>query len=221
VKCRNQKNRILLVLFAGFVANFFQWVAFFAFIMNMQIPTVNEYFSQIIACLSPDYFFNFMGLVLKFGVWGFSGGIINGTLLAIVWIVEALLIWGVAAFLVWKAPIRPFSELHGKWYLRRLIDHDFEFISTKKKILDKLIENPLQAIQSLEKGDAFRHTQISLFYMENEETQYITVEKVYVDKKNNSRKKAEILVNNFAIETSVAKQILESFPHKKGRIELL
>lgn len=221
VKCRSRKGRIFLVAFAGLAANFFQWAAFFSYITDMQIPTIKEYFYQIEMCLNPDYLFDFLGFVMKYGVWGFSGGTVNGFLLAIVWAVEALMIWGIAIAIVWKSPKRPYSELHGKWYERRIIDHDFEFIAIGKRMVEKLTENPLIAIQSLQKGDAYRHTQISLFYLENENTQYLTIEKVYVDRKNSGKKKTELLVNNFAIDSMTAREIMNTFPYRKGRIDIL
>jgi len=64
-----------------------------------------------------------------------------------------------------------------------------------------------------------RHKKIHLFYLEDENKQYLTFEKIYIEGKGN--KNSTTVINNMTIDKPAAKSIMEEFANKRNRIEVI
>ncbi len=218
---RNKKSRIILVLFSAFIVYFFQWAVYIYMASTGEIPSISEFLSNLYWIADPRNFFYAIVEINKVGMWGMFGGTFKGFALAIVWIFEASIIFSIPIMMIMKKKIYPFSELLGKWYPKYTFQKDFEYTSATQKLLENLEIDPIEALEKLGKGDGFRHIKIHIYYIPEEEMQYLTFEKVFIDARNRGQTKTEIIINNFAIDKKCADLILEKFPHKKGKLDVI
>ena len=219
---RNRKSQLFQAVFFGILANYFQWTAYSLFILENSIPSFEFYFSNLDWILTSGNFFNLLGVLNSVGAWGIFGAQINGTTLTVIWIVEFLLIALLPIIGVMQTKVYPYSELQRKWYKKYTLVKDFESISSNTRLISNLELNPLETIELLGKGIAFRHSKIHLFYLKGESNHYLTFENIYYEGRGEATsKQGEIIVNNFTISNDFAEQILERFPNKRERIEVL
>jgi hypothetical protein len=218
---RNKKSRIILVIFSAFIAYFFQWAVYIFIASTGKIPSLNEFLNNLYWIAHPGNFFYAILEINKVGMWGMFGGTFKGIALGIVWIMEAFIIFYIPIMMIIKKKVYPFSELLGKWYPKYTLQKDFEYTSATQKLLENLEIDPIDALEKLGKGDGFRHIKVHIYYVPEEGQQFITFEKIFIDKRNRGQTKREILINNFAINKKCADLILEKFSHKKGKLEIL
>jgi hypothetical protein len=219
---RNRRSQIYQAIFVGIIANYFQWTAYCLFFIDNEIPSFGHYISNLDWILFSGDFSFFIGELNRFGAWTIFGGVINGTTLTVVWIVEFLLIALLPMIGVLQTKVYPYSELFNKWYEKYTLKKDFHPVSMSTKMISDLNLNPIETIELLNKGLAFRHCKIHLFYLKGEKNQYLTFENIYYEGSGSKTdKKGDIVINNFLISDEVAKQILEKFPTVRERIEVL
>jgi len=73
-------------------------------------------------------------------------------------------------------------------------------------------------LQELNYSSGLWYTKIYLFYLKDEENQYLTFEDF--SNEAEGKESSEIMINNFEIDKKAAEQILDNFENKKERIEL-
>lgn len=220
-KNRNKKSRIRLVIFSAFTAYFFQWTAYIFIAVTGEIPSLSEFISNLNWIANPRNFFYAIVEINKVGMWSMFGGTFKGIALTLVWIIEAFIIFYIPITMIIKKKVYPFSELLDKWYPKYSLFQDFEYTSATQKLLENLQIDPIKTLEELGKGDGFRHVIVHIYYLPEEEHQYLTFEKVFVDSRNRGQTKTEILINNFKIDKKIADLIFEKFTYKKGKLDVL
>jgi hypothetical protein len=219
---RNRRSQLIHAIIFGILANYFQWTTYVLFLLEDSVPSLGLYFSNIDWIFTSGDFGNLIAEIYRNGAWEIFGIQINGPTLAIIWLVEFLLIVTIPAISVLQTKVYPYSELFEKWYEKYTLTKDFQSISWSNHLISNLESNPMEAIESLHLGISYRYTKIHLFYLKGEADHYLTFENIYFEGRGEStRKKSEIIVNNFRISDAIAKQILEKFPNKRERIEVL
>lgn len=217
---RHFNIKILLAVMAGLFANYFQWTTFILYAGLGHIPSVGEYLANLGWIFSPSGFFAMLGEINRVGLWSMFGMQINGFVLTIIWLVEFLIILGLPVMAAMQATVFPYSEKLGKWYPKFTLSDDYEPVSAVQKILEGLQSKPLETIQQLQPGSGWRYSKIHIYYLPEEEKQYLAIEKVYIENRGAGKANHEIMVNNFSINKKSADLILNNFRNKKEKFDL-
>jgi hypothetical protein len=218
---RNKKSRIIFAVIVGLFANFFQVTTFIVKVYYGQIPSVGLYLSYIHIFFNPINIFYGLSEINQVGTWSFLSIPFNGIILTVVWVIEFLIIWVVPIVVVLTAKQYPYSELLKKRYRKYTLFKDFESISSSSAVVDDLLVDPKKTIENLEKGIGYRHSKIHVYFLEGEESQYLTIEKIHIENKGSGYKMKSIVLPHFKISNSDAKYILEKFQNKLAKIELI
>lgn len=218
---RYRKSQMILALFTGIMANYFQWTTYILFLYNGGIPSINELFQNLHWLVVPENMFHNIIEINKFGSWGIFGIPFNGFVLTFIWILEALIIAGIPVLLIYKSNTFPYSEDLNKWYPKFTILKDFESISFMDSLTKSLLVEPISAIESLGKGHGLRHSKLHLYYLENEENQYLSFENIFVEQQGKGKTTKTLMINNFLISKQVAMELKEKYENKRERIEII
>lgn len=211
---RNKKVRIIFTFAIGFLACYFQWTTYITFAIIGEVPNAGIYLSHFYLFLNPVTFFTLIAEMIRVGMWSIFGEVFNGAGLAVVWIIEAVLIMGIPVFAITNSMPVPYSELLGKWYKKFILKYDFEYFFSTKDIISDLKNNPLQTLQNLGKGSGNQHVKIYLFYLKDEERDYLSFESVSYSGSKKNKRNSTFLINNFTITKSDADLIMLNFKHK-------
>jgi len=218
---RSKKNQIIQAVVIGLLTNYFQWTAYILYVYNGAIPNIELYFSNLNWIIIPKNFFIAIAEINRFGTWSIFGITLNGFGLTVIWIIEFLIIMAGPIVAIVQTKIYPYSELLEKWYHKYTLFNDFESISTVTQLIGELSSDPLKSIDSLGMGSGLRHTKVHLFYLKDEDKQYLTFEKIYIEGQGKGKKNSSIVINNFKINKSDAELILEKYENKRERIEVI
>ena len=218
---RNRKSQIFLAVYSGLVANYFQWTAYVLYNFNGGYLPFTEYLSNLHWVVSPADLFRVITDINRVGLWSFMGMVFTGWSLTLIWILEAFIIGGIPVVLLLKSNVFPYSELLNKWYPKYTIANDFESLSMIRKFTGELSNDPINAIESLEKGNGLRHCKLHVYFLEHEEVQYLTFENIFYEGQGKGKKTATEMVSNFKIETAIAKELLKKYRYKRERIEII
>lgn len=216
---RNKRNQMILIIGAAIFANYFQWTSYVLYMSSYTVPSFSEYLAGIGWIFSPGNFFETVSIITEIGPWSVFGVPFKGVMLVGVWIIEAGIISIMPIILVSRSQPYPYSEIFSKWYPKFTLDTDFESLGGVT-LIPKLTQNPLAALQSLGKGSAYRSTKIHIYYLREEEKQYLTAEVVAIESQTGV-KSGNKVINNFQISRHDAELILENFRHKRTRFDLL
>ena len=187
LKIRERKTRIYLVIFSTIIAYYSHWIAYILYITSQKIPTLFEFFSY---WTYPRNFFLIIDEINTYGTWsfGFSNIPVNGIVLTIIWIVEALIIFFIAINYILKFPENPFSEKLNKWYPKLTLEYDFAPMYSQKKFLSNFKESRINLFLDMDKGLANKFASVSIFYLEGENNQYLAIDTIFIEVRNNAKK---------------------------------
>ena len=183
-KVRNKALAVIFALLASIIALYSSWVVWADLVINMGesygtsrigITASNVDVNQLyILATNPATLFELIANINEYGTWGIKSTTVSGTILTIVWIIEALLIIGVTLLLTNGSRV-PFCELSNKWF------------ESKNLPPFNVVENRGELIKAIESGDptAFDtlalvtkadqdHSVFTLFSSSNNEN-YLTV----------------------------------------------
>lgn len=220
-KNRNRKNKILQAVFIGIVFNVFQWIAYIVYAYKGHAPSLDEYFSGMELLFHPGDLFYAIGEINHYGLWSMFGITINDFTLALVWVLEFGIFITIPIILVYRTKPYPYSENQLKWYKKYTLFKDFESLSGSAYIIAELKTDPVAAMHNLKKGDGLRHTKAHLFYLDNEEYAYLTLEKIFIEGQGKGTRHADIILNNFKLTRHHAEQILKQFENNKEKIDVV
>lgn len=216
---RNKKSRIIFAAIISLIASYGQFTAFIIRLYLGSETSLLNYALNLDWFIHPSDFIELISEVNKVGAWSIFGVMFTGIQLTVVWIIEILILIIIPVALVFRKETKPYSEFNGKWYPKYVLFNDFESIAAVSVLLKDLKESPVQAIKNLEKGHAMRSSKIYLFFMKEEEKQYITFENHYVDTDNKNQ--TDIVINNFMINRASADAIMKEFETKQEKFDLL
>lgn len=218
---RNKKQRIIFAIIIGILANYFQWTTYILYAYDGTIPDFTYYIHNLSWIVIPKNFIVALMEINRVGLWSIFGIIFNGFALALIWIAEALIIIAGPVVGILTTKEYPYSEINGKWYPKFTFFTDFSYLSAVNKFTQELINDPITAFENLGKGTGLRHTKIHLFYVEQENNQYLTFETIYIEGHGRGKKNSTIVINNFKIEKGVADRLKEKYQMKRERIDVL
>ncbi|MCB0516406.1 MAG: hypothetical protein R2798_03605 [Chitinophagales bacterium] len=217
---RNKKSRIIQAVIIGFLANYFQWTAYILYVYNgATIPSIGTYLANLYWIVIPQNFIAAITEINRVGTWSVFGIVFNGSLLTAVWFFEFAIIMAVPIFTSIQANPYPYSELLQQWYHKYTLFKDFDAIPASNELISELANDPLKTIDSLGKGTGLRHVKIHLFYLKDENKQYLTFEKIFME--GNGKENSSIIIDNLQIDNSDAKQLLEKYENKRERINVI
>ena len=213
-KVRNKKQEIIIASIVGFIGFYFQWIAYFVFLINGEHSFI-AYKDSINLFYNIKLFIDLITELNQSGYWEIFGVLLKGFPLWIIWGIEAGLIIGIPIIAAINHPIIPFSETYNKWYPKYILNNEFEKISTINEFKENLLKNTEQAINDLKHGDPFRFSKISIYYIDNEQKQYLSVENVLVEKRGKGKSKFTPIIHLFEISTDTANNLMDKYEAKK------
>ncbi len=218
---RNKRSQITLAVITGLLANYFQWTTFVLFVVNSSVPNFIELLQNLHWLMHPENLFQIIVEINNLGFWSIAGITFNGWLLTTIWVLEAVIIGAIPVIGVLKANIYPYSERLSKWYPKYTLLNDFESISLIKKLTKSLNEDLVSTIENLGKGNGIRHSKIHLYYIEEDDNQYLSIENIFIEDLGRGKTNKTLMINNLRIESKPAKLILDKFEHKREKIDII
>lgn len=218
---RSKKSRIMQAAIVGLLASYFQWTAYILYVFNGNIPSFSLYISNLYWIVVPENFIYAIQEINRIGSWSIFGITFKGFPLTFIWIVEFALILSGPLIATIRTKTYPYSELLKTWYDKYTLHKDFESISATSALLTELSSDPINAVKSLGKGTATRFTKLHVFYLKNEDKQYLTFERVFIAGHGKGEKNSHFVVYNFAINKADAEMILTEFENKREKIEII
>lgn len=217
---RSRHSRVAIAIASGIFALFFQWNATLCFAFTGQLPSFGMYVETLNWINLPVEYFQSVAIINEAG-WYVGKIPFNGWILTLTWIVEALIILITPLIFALKHQAYPFSEKSGRWYPKYTLLRDFESVPVSRRLLNSLKSDVSAAISSLEKGTAFRHTKIHLYYLKEEDWQYLTFEKVSEGASGVGGAKKQVIISNFKIDTPTAEKLMTDYHVKKEKNDIL
>lgn len=217
---RNKKSHYILAFVISLMAVVFQWATYILYAVNGEIPSISDYLSNVYWIVLPQVFFPTIIEINEIGMWSILGVTLNGVALSFIWVLEAIVIMALPIIAVYKTKVYPYSELNAKWYPKYTLNQDFESVGGVSSFLNYLTVDPTSAIEDLGRGMGYRYSKVHVFYHINENKQYLSLEKVFIEKRGAGKRTSEIVINNLEIDRNTAQEILEKFPNKKERFEI-
>lgn len=212
-----KKIAVRTALACGIVGVYFSWVVYILYFLTEEGALIESYFLHPFLVFKPAAVVNIMMEMNQYGMWAIFGIVFKGWILTIVWIIEAGVIVVVSTLLVKNQPQSPFSLTYNKWYKKYILIRDFESIGMKEPFKQELAENPVESIKALGNGKAYHFARVSIYYLKEENDQYITVENVRKDREGKSEDSIEV-IHLLTIKREEAKKLIEEFHGKKAFI---
>ncbi len=217
-KITGVQNKILLGVLLSFFTYYFHWIAYILFLMWEKYPDLKTFFSNA-GMITRPMFFQIIYNFYSHGAWTLFGIPFKGLALGIVWLIEAFLVFALPVKIILEDKPKPFSFNTNLWYPVYSLSEKFKLNLSKPQLLKQLKENPLTAIEKLGKGSHFDNLNIYLYYLEEEQQQYISFINNRYDKKGNL--KTQFIIENFKIDKQTAQKILQKYPYKKNKLRFI
>jgi hypothetical protein len=221
-KIRNKKFRILISVLIILFMTYFQWISFIDSILLDKYPSITESLYSINWILNPSEFFNIIGQINENGTWGLgaSGGFpVKGISLTFIWLVEILIFTLPTIKMLYDFKVYPYSEKFNKWYPKYTIDEYFESLYSKNSIEPLLDSGVIQTLSNLNEANEGRHSKIHLHFLDNETSQYLSIDRVWIEGKGNIKELP--VLSNYKIKTETAIEIKNLFKLNKEKINIV
>lgn len=213
-RIRNDRQNIILAAVVGFIGFYFQWIAYFVF-LNYGEHSFQAYQENFDLFYNPAVFVEMLYGLSKVGSWEMFGIPFRDFPLWVIWGLEALLIIGIPILIAYKHPIVPFSENLNRWYPKYVLKNQFESISSQNKFKERLLHNCAETITNLSHGEAFRFSEVSLYYLKDEQGQYISIDNVFIEDRGKGKSVRTPVVHLMRIDTNSADELMEKFGARK------
>ncbi|KAF2513951.1 hypothetical protein [Flavobacterium foetidum] len=221
-KVRNPLLGFVIGLAGAFVALYFHWAVWIDLVINagesygdekLGITVSNIEFLQVFSLIfRPDVVFEYIGQVNQYGTWGIRGATVSGTLLWVIWAIEAIVVIGISGFLPYLESKKPFSESTNSWY-EEVVLPAFSYIENKNQIVAAILANNNTDFDALnidvdKKVDS--HSVFTL-YKSKSGKNYLSVENKTskVDDKGNISFDSDQIVEYILINNDLSKLLLE------------
>ena len=208
-KIRSKKKSMIITGVITLLAMYIQWAIFMYVISVDDLAPWQDILIILDIFLNPYYIFSSLAELNQYGTWEVGKTAINGGILWFIWCLEALLIVAIPLRLYFLFDILPFSEKDNRWYKKRRIDKEFEYISLRSHFLKSFYESPIETINSLGKPDYRRYSNIYIYSDKNHRSYLIEIENVMVDSKS-KKDYMEVLPPSY-IDHQTVKKIQETY----------
>ncbi len=219
--CRSRKSQIILSVAVAVMAFYVAWAAYFITMVNEGIPGFGMYLRSLTWTLLPQDLFPFIGELNRVGSWQVGGVPFNGILLTLVWLFELAILIALPILQVYRMSPSPYSENQQVWYPKYSLNEDFGNMASPHQFMKRLEEDPAAAVEELGIGDAWRCTKVHLYYLPEEQQQYLSVDKHLVEGRGQGKTSIIEAVTNLAIDRSTAERLLNQFAHQRERVAVI
>lgn len=213
-KIRNDRQNIMLAAIVGFIGFYFQWIAYLVF-LNSGEHSFDVYHANLNLFYNPLLILDLILQLNKIGSWGMFGVIFTDFPLWVIWGLEASMIIGIPVFITYKHPIIPYSESLNQWYKKYTLNNQFESIAGQNQFRERLLQDAEQTIQRLSYGAANRFAEVSIYYLENEQSQYLSVDNIFIEDNGKGKKNRTSVVHLIEVDSGTAKALMEKYGTKK------
>lgn len=212
-RLRSKKLRLRITLIITGVMYYVHWAFFIlAVFKNESNP---DYYNENLSFLTmPFEMAQIIADLYTYGLWEIAGITIQGFPLIIFWVFELLILFAMPYWIVVNYPIAPYSEQLDKWYGCYDLYKDFESIYDIQAIQQDIVADTVAAVTNLPHGSARNFSQISIYYLEHETRQFLSIFNVKSSMNGKNVKKQEV-VHLIAIDTEAAKTLIKKFYAKK------
>lgn len=211
---RNSKHNIVLAGVIGFWGFYFQWFVYLVYLISNEY-SIEAYQANMDILYKPVIFLDLIIQINRKGAWELFGLVFKDFPLWITWGFELILIIGIPLIIIIKHPIVPYSERLNRWYKKYTLKFEFERISTQNQFKENLMLNAEQTITNLSYGNPHRYSEISIYYLQDEQCQYLSVDNVLIENRGSGKTEKDSVVHLFQIENSVAKALMDKYGIKK------
>ena len=207
------RSRLTIMVSAGLgiiVYNYFKW-AFF--ISNVFTESYISEFTKIIA--DPALMIDSIKLINEYGTWGFNDEVaVTGTVLAIIWILEFLLLAGVHFAVLKDGSSLPFIESENAWAHKSNVTFYATYFSVKE-MRARIEQNPqilLDYIQAPTDLYSQNHVEINIFHSSDFNENYIDVSEVTISqKKGKEDRTVTRVIKYLSVSREVAASLFEKY----------
>lgn len=219
-KNRNKTSRYVLAALGGLMGILFSWVAYILYTYIGNFPSMVDYIKNIPNIINPKIFQG-INYISQQGYWSIGEIVPSSRQLWGIWFIEAVIILFPSLFFTFRGKKHPFSEIHNKWFKKHTLDRYFEPFYSSQKIEQSLDIDPLQTMEDLGKGDAFKHSKVHLYYLEEAEEAFVNIDLVQENRDGKGKPQVEVILEPYKIKQSVAKEILSKYHHTKPWLDFV
>ena len=212
-KVFKKKTVITSTLIFAIIGVYLSWVAYLLFVMDNSTSAIN-FFLKPYLVIHPEIVFEIIYDINAEGLWTIGKMPVNGWLLTLIWIFEVAIIVAIPLIILKSASFSPFSEELNQWYVKYVLNKDFESIVMQSQLLEDFKESVVGTIDALDNGLAYRFSKISVFYLPNETQQYLLVENVSSDR-SGKNKRSYPVVEYLKISNQEAEMLIKNYHAKK------
>ena len=208
-KIRNKIASMIITAILALIATYFQWVFYLYIISSENITPFNDASYIMDLLLDTGYVIDFIIDLNKVGAWEIGSVTYSGTTLWLFWLGEVILTLGISLKVYYGFDLKPFSEKDNQWYDISKINTDFEFIHIKKNFLEDFYKNPVEALNSLKKGNGTRQSNVYIFSSKSQNTFLISIENSVVN--NKGRKESFEVLEPCFLDRTHLREIKENY----------
>ncbi|MFK7795863.1 MAG: hypothetical protein AB8E82_00310 [Aureispira sp.] len=216
-KLYNKKSQLLVALLSSLCLFYGQWAAFLMYLDVGHLPSLGYYGENLAVVLDADFTGELLQSLYQFGFWEVGGAPLNGMMLVLFWILEALLLLLCPALFIWKVPLIPYSKEREKWYDKYILDRKFGTLLLEQFPLD-LQRDPMTTIEQAPLGKAGRYRLLELYHLPKSQKNYAAIKLVNLDHKGNIE--TSIAVAPFLVERVLVERLIQHYKITKERLEL-
>ena len=206
------KTAFKIAIIASLLSVYFSW-AFYMLQFVSESTMLHNNTLEYLYIFNPINWLNTLLEINNFGLWSLFGANFTGTVLWLIWLVEATIITSLAIGLNFESNLVLYSKMLNKKYQNFILDKDFKPMYATEEFKKDLFENCIETIKNLEFGGASYYAEISIFFLEREEKQYLSIENITsINSQSKSRKK---VITHLQISTKEAQMLMQMFKTRK------
>ncbi|QJP33629.1 hypothetical protein F0365_04015 [Nonlabens sp. Ci31] len=220
-KVGNYKIRIGLALLIGILTLYFQWSAYLGYLINEGLPSLKSYIRTLGWIFYDSIEKEVIVELYHYGAYEVFNTQVTDYALLFIWFLEAAIIIAIPILAVFRYVPLPISDTYNKFYDQYTIEKDFRSLGSGELTAYRIHTGPAVALQELEGGKANRHSKIKIYYLPQESKQYLKAENISVQRRNESKTEVDVIIKYLELSTPHAKELLETFRHRKDGFQLL
>jgi hypothetical protein len=213
-KIVSRRITLIITLVTSVLGWYFQWAVYILFSI-IGGDFLDVYISDSSLVFYPWEVARIMSLLFTEGAWFIGDILFKGWPLLLFWLGELLMLLAIPVYLVYKQPVSPFSNMTNKWYRKYVLHKDFESIALKEKFEDAIAGNLPDTIDRLKNGGITYFCRISIYYLKDEERQYLRVENISRDKTGKNERPLTV-IDLQPISKEDAVYLMEKYHAKKA-----
>lgn len=214
-KIRNRQHQLYLTLILAISGIYLYWVANMCRLIAGSFDIV-IYLKNIFLFLNPAIFFPALADLARVGYWSFFDVTVKGMALWGIWAIEAGIVVGIPLIIYKNHPEIPFSEILHRWYPKYTLSEQFESIAAISGFNIELANDVEGTLEKLSYGRPGRYGEVSVFFLKDESTQYLSVDNIYLEDRGRGKRNVTPVTHLLKIPKPVAEKILARYPHKKN-----